>query len=1569
MLKHIQSSLCALVLVFALALFFPKDAFASTCVTTNDVTYYDVTVCLDAPSSNPATLTGDTSVTGSYNSLTLRNGAALKQLYFTYTPNGGSEVYLASNFKLTSGVSTGFTWHTSHYVDTTNGTLSVKALITTAGGDSYSTPATQTITLSNSVSSAPVNSNTFSPTTPNPSGNMVVAVVGDGSSDETNNVTVSNMMNGWNPDMALYLGDVYYEGGYEEFRNRYDVQFGQFANKTNPVVGNHEYLADTSATGYMWYWNNIPNYYSYDAGGWHFIALNTNYSKIQTTTSSNSTFSNGGVSGVGILTDSGKNWRINQWVNQTVTSGGETHYIASNTATTLTLKDAWTSIPSTNTSYTINGGKTTQQTWLDADLAANANKCIVAYAHHPRWSIGSHGSDTAQNEVWDSMVNNKGSLFLFGHDHSYQSWKNIGLSSPGTATASGVAELLVGTGGHGSTNIITSDSNVLASLGGSTDYGAMKLTFTKNKANYEFYTINNGSLFDSGSVPCQGAGSMSGTVTDAGTSSAIAGATVSYTGTSTTGNALTGSTTTDGSGNYSFTNIPAVDYTVTISNGTYITQNLNVSVGGASTTTQNASLVNNASITGTVTDAGTTSPVNGATVTYPGGSTTTDASGNYAIVGLGTGTAAISVSKSGYETKSANVATTTGSVVTQNFAMPAVIFSDDFESGNTSAWTTNTGSAITVQGTTYNLGTQAAEGNVASATANLRKTLASTYSNLYYRTYFYTKSQSTASGMGLLAMRTSADAAINKVYIDGPTGKLCYRNEISLTNTCSTTVPTQNAWHSVELHTIINGTSSTREVWYDGTAVSSLTSTSDSLGTNNVGRILLGESNSGRTFDVVFDDVILANAQSGVAVGSITGTVTDSLSTANVSGVTVSYSGSSTTTSAAGTYTLVNVPVGTVAVTASKTGYTTQNPNVSMNTTGTVTQNFSLAPTTGNITGTVTDAGTSAAVSGVTVSYSGGSTTTNGSGVYTITGVTPGTYDVTASKTGYTTKAASVTVTAATATTQNFALPLRIFADDFETGNMTAWTSTASMSAQTSNVHYGTYSAEGSTTGSVAVNAKKTFASSYADVYYRAYYKLVSQASGSNVSLIATRTAADGAMFKVYIDGTTNKLCMRNDITAVSTCSTTVPTANTWHSIEMHVFVNGSSASAHEVWLDGTSIATLTSSSANLGTNNTGRIYLGETTTGRTYDVIFDDVVVQNVRVGSAGGTITGTITDAQSSATLGGAGVSISSGSTTADGSGVYTLSDVAPGTYTVTASKTNYTNNTGSATVYAGSTSTVNIALTGSNIGTITGTVTDAGTSAAVSGVTVSYSGGSATTNGSGVYTLSGVASGTYTVTASKTGYTTQLASVTVTSGNTTTQNYALPLLILSEDFESGSLSYWTTNNNFSSQTTTVHAGTYAAEGNTTSAATNLRKTLSTSQPNVYLRTYFNMKSQAVGSGVGLVSMRDSSDVALIKVYIDGTTNKLCLRNEKTATNTCSTTVPTQNAWHSVELHSIINGTSSTHEVWYDGTLDTTFSSTSDDLGTTNVGRLVLGEVNTGRTFDILFDDAIAQNVSVGP
>jgi hypothetical protein len=78
--------------------------------------------------------------------------------------------------------------------------------------------------------------------------------------------------------------------------------------------------------------------------------------------------------------------------------------------------------------------------------------------------------------------------------------------------------------------------------------------------------------------------------------------------------------------------------------------------------------------------------------------------------------------------------------------------------------------------------------------------------------------------------------------------------------------------------------------------------------------------------------------------------------------------------------------------------------------------------------------------------------------------------------------------------------------------------------------------------------------------------------------------------------------------------------------------------------------------------------------------------------------------------------------------------------------------------------------------SLGTLQGTVTDAATSAPLSGVLVQANGYSAVTNASGVYSMS-VAAGTYTVTAAKSGYGTASATgVVVAASGTTTQNFSL-------------------------------------------------------------------------------------------------------------------------------------------------------------------------------------------------
>lgn len=143
--------------------------------------------------------------------------------------------------------------------------------------DLVTTRATIGLTFENGIATPPVNTNHFEPRQPPPVPGRpyVVAAVGDGAGGEVSATRVTDLIASWDPSMVLYLGDVYERGTPTEFLNWYggdDALYGRFRKITNPTVGDHEY-ENGSASGYFDYWDNVPSYYSFDAGGWHFASV------------------------------------------------------------------------------------------------------------------------------------------------------------------------------------------------------------------------------------------------------------------------------------------------------------------------------------------------------------------------------------------------------------------------------------------------------------------------------------------------------------------------------------------------------------------------------------------------------------------------------------------------------------------------------------------------------------------------------------------------------------------------------------------------------------------------------------------------------------------------------------------------------------------------------------------------------------------------------------------------------------------------------------------------------------------------------------------------------------------------------------------------------------------------------------------------------------------------------------------------------------------------------------------------------------------------------------------------
>jgi hypothetical protein len=144
-----------------------------------------------------------------------------------------------------------------------------------------------------------------------------------------------------------------------------------------------------------------------------------------------------------------------------------------------------------------------------------------------------------------------------------------------------------------------------------------------------------------------------------------------------------------------------------------------------------------------------------------------------------------------------------------------------------------------------------------------------------------------------------------------------------------------------------------------------------------------------------------------------------------------------------------------------------------------------------------------------------------------------------------------------------------------------------------------------------AVSAYTSLNAAYTNIYTKLRFDVISQGANS-VNLVKLLRSTGGAIGGLSLS-TTGKLTLRNDVAGITTTSSTIVSRGAWHTLELHAVIG--SASATEVWLDGTRVGDLTTSNT-LGTAGAARIRIGESSTGRTYDVAFDDVAASMAFIG-----------------------------------------------------------------------------------------------------------------------------------------------------------------------------------------------------------------------------------------------------------------------------------------------------------------------------------------------------------------
>ena len=146
------------------------------------------------------------------------------------------------------------------------------------------------------------------------------------------------------------------------------------------------------------------------------------------------------------------------------------------------------------------GADSRQGRWLAADLAASTATCTLAYAHHPRYSSGLHGSDKTIAPLWQLLYAHGVDVYLAGHDHHYERFAP--LSGNGALDrARGIRSFVVGTGGRSHYPVFRWLPR--SEAGNWRTYGVLALTLRDGGYSWRFVPERGKAYTDRGSDVCR----------------------------------------------------------------------------------------------------------------------------------------------------------------------------------------------------------------------------------------------------------------------------------------------------------------------------------------------------------------------------------------------------------------------------------------------------------------------------------------------------------------------------------------------------------------------------------------------------------------------------------------------------------------------------------------------------------------------------------------------------------------------------------------------------------------------------------------------------------------------------------------------------------------------------------------------------------------------------------------------------------------------------------------------------------------------------------------------------------
>ena len=145
------------------------------------------------------------------------------------------------------------------------------------------------------------------------------------------------------------------------------------------------------------------------------------------------------------------------------------------------------------------GATSPMVSWLKKDLAADPNRCTLAYFHHPLFSSGKHGNQTKMRPAWEALYAANADVVVNGHDHHYE---RFAPQRPGGALdrERGIREFVVGTGGASHSRLGTVKPN--RRVRNASTYGVLKLTLNADSYSWKFVPVAGKTFTDSGTASC-----------------------------------------------------------------------------------------------------------------------------------------------------------------------------------------------------------------------------------------------------------------------------------------------------------------------------------------------------------------------------------------------------------------------------------------------------------------------------------------------------------------------------------------------------------------------------------------------------------------------------------------------------------------------------------------------------------------------------------------------------------------------------------------------------------------------------------------------------------------------------------------------------------------------------------------------------------------------------------------------------------------------------------------------------------------------------------------------------------